>query len=148
MAAVEVEQFIAAPPEKVWEVALDPERLEDWVTIHRSLGDHDKPPVHEGFRMVQTLAVRGVPITVKWALVRCEPSSYAEWAGSGPARSKATTSYRLTPTDGGTLFAYCNEFKAPLGPIGAVAQRAIAGEIPETEAVASLDRLRAICEGS
>ena len=146
MSAVEVELFIAAPPERVWEVALDPARLGDWVTIHRSLGDHDEPPAFNGFRMVQTMTLRGVPLTVDWELVRCEEPEYAEWAGKGPARSRAITSYRLAPQDGGTLFAYRNEFKTPLGPLGAVAQRAIAGDMPESEAIASLERLRGICE--
>lgn len=146
MSAVEVELFIDAAPEKVWEVALDPARLGDWVTIHRSLGDHDDPPAFKGFRMEQTMTLRGVPLTVDWELVRCEEPTYAEWAGKGPARSRATTSYRLTPQDGGTLFAYFNEFKTPLGPLGAVAQRAIAGDMPESEAIASLERLRKICE--
>lgn len=146
MSAVEVELFIDAPPEKVWEVALDPERLADWVTIHRSLGDHDDPPAFEGFRMSQTMTLRGVPLTVNWELVRCEQPSYAEWAGKGPARSRATTSYRLTPEGSGTLFRYRNEFRTPLGPLGAVAQKAVAGDIPESEAIASLERLRGICE--
>ena len=146
MSAVDVDLFIAAPPEAVWAVALDPERLGDWVTIHRSLGDYDDPPVRKGFRMDQTMTLRGVPLTVEWELVRCDEPSYAEWAGKGPARSRATTSYRLTPQDGGTLFSYHNEFRSPLGPLGAVAQRAIAGDMPESEAIASLERLRKICE--
>ena len=146
MSAVEVELYIDAPPEKVWAVALDPERLADWVTIHRSLGDHDEPPAFKGFRMDQTMSLRGVPLTVEWELVRCEEPSYAEWAGKGPARSKAITSYRLTPRDGGTVFEYFNEFRTPLGPLGAVAQKAIAGDMPESEAIASLERLRGICE--
>ena len=146
MSAVEVELFIDAPPEKVWQVALDPGRLGDWVTIHRSLGDHDDPPAYKGFRMSQTMSLRGVPLTVEWELVRCEEPTYAEWAGKGPARSRATTSYRLTPEVSGTLFAYFNEFRTPLGPLGAVAQRAIAGDMPESEAIASLERLRKICE--
>ena len=146
MSAVEVELFIAAPPEEVWKVALDPERLDDWVTIHRSLGDHDEAPAFKGFRMSQTMTLRGVPLTVDWELVRCDEPEYAEWAGKGPARSRATTSYRLTPQDGGTLFAYRNEFKTPLGPLGAVAQKAIAGDMPESEAIASLERLRKICQ--
>ena len=93
-----------------------------------------------------TADLRGVPLTVEWELVRCEEPSYAEWAGKGPARSKAITSYRLTPEGDGTLFSYSNEFKTPLGPLGAVAQRAIAGDMPESEAIASLERLRKICE--
>ena len=40
MGEVDVSIEIAATPAEVWAIALDPERLKDWVTIHRSLGKH------------------------------------------------------------------------------------------------------------
>jgi uncharacterized protein YndB with AHSA1/START domain len=137
---------IAAPPEKVWALAMDPERLDDWVTIHRRLHDHDTGPPRRGFTMEQTLHLRGVSFKVHWELVACESGRHAEWHGRGPARSRAETEYRLTAVDGGTRFDYRNEFKAPLGPLGAVASRAIVGGLPRREADASLRRLKALVE--
>ncbi len=139
---------IAAPPEKVWELAMDPERLHEWVTIHRRLHDHDGGPPHKGYAMVQTLHLRGVNFKVHWELVACDERHHAEWHGRGPARSHAETEYRLTPIDGGTHFAYRNVFKAPLGPLGAVASRALVGGLPRREADASLRRLKALAERS
>lgn len=148
MAHVDVSIDIAASPEEVWAVALDPERLADWVTIHRSLGAHSTGAARTGYEMTQTLTLRGAPFKVKWRLATCDEPRVADWEGQGPAGSRAATAYRLEDHDGGTRFAYHNEFHAPFGVVGRVAQRAVAGNIPRTEALRSLQRLKAICEGS
>jgi len=132
---------IAAPPEKVWAVAMDPQRLGEWVTIHRKLNS-----ASDG-EMDQTLCLRGVNFHVHWELAACDEPHHAVWEGRGPARSHAETEYRLTAVDGGTRFAYRNEFKAPLGPLGAVASRALVGGLPEREAKATLQNLKALVEG-
>ena len=41
MSEVTVSIDIDAPPEAVYDFMLDPERLSEWVTIHRQLLDHD-----------------------------------------------------------------------------------------------------------
>jgi len=131
---------IAAPPEDVWDVVMDPDRFGDWVTIHRRLISHtDKA-------MEQVLCIHHVNFHVKWELTSDDGPRHAEWKGRGPARSKAETEYTLTPIDGGTHFEYRLEFKAPLGPLGAVASRALVGGVPEREANASLQRLKKLVE--
>ena len=131
---------IAAPPEAVWKVVMDPNRLAEWVTIHRRLDS-----ASDG-EMEQTLCLRGVNFHVHWELEDCEECRHAVWKGRGPARSHAETEYRLTPVDGGTRFAYRNVFRAPLGPLGAIASRAIVGGLPEREAHQSLRNLKALVE--
>jgi hypothetical protein len=138
---------IDAPRERVFDTVLDPARLDEWVTIHRKVNDVDGGRPHEGYEMEQTLCLRGVNFKVKWELVRCEHPFHAEWHGRGPARSHAETEYRLSANDsGGTRFGYRNEFRAPLGALGAVASRAIVGGLPRREADASLRRLKALAE--
>jgi len=122
---------------------MDPARLGDWVTIHRGLRDADDGPPRVGYSMDQQIHLRGVSVDVHWKLVECVPYEHAVWEGRGPARSRARTEYRLRPADGGhTNFEYCNEFHAPLGPLGALASRALVGGMPEREATRTLDRLR------
>jgi uncharacterized protein YndB with AHSA1/START domain len=147
MSEVEASIDIAAPPAEVWATAMDPDRLEDWVTIHRRLDDHSDGRVRPGYEMEQTLCLRGVNFKVRWELVRCDRPFHAEWHGRGPARSHAETEYRLAENgSGGTRFGYRNEFRAPLGPLGAIASRAIVGGLPRREADASLERLKALVE--
>jgi uncharacterized membrane protein len=133
---------IDAPPQAVWDVVMDPTRLGDWVTIHRALGKHGAD------HMEQTLCLRGVNFHVKWDLAESRKPRLAVWEGRGPAHSKAHTLYRLSELDDGrTRFDYENEFKAPFGPLGAVASRALVGGVPEREADASLRRLKKLIEG-
>ena len=125
---------------------MDPARLADWVTIHRKLVHADDGRLRIGFEMDQQIHLRGVSIEVHWKLVRCEPCEHAVWDGRGPARSRGRTEYILRDEDGATHFDYRNEFHAPLGPLGALASRALVGGIPEREANRSLDRLREYLE--
>jgi uncharacterized protein YndB with AHSA1/START domain len=137
---------IAAPPAAVWELIMDPRRLGEWVTIHRRLLDCDEGGAREGFRMDQQIHMRGVSLDVHWKLVECRPGRLAVWEGRGPARSRAHSEYVLAPAGGGTRFDYRNEFRAPLGPVGALVSRALVGGMPEREAKRTLDRLRANLE--
>jgi uncharacterized protein YndB with AHSA1/START domain len=138
---------IDAPPERVWALAMDPNCLSEWVTIHRRLHGHDDGPARKGYAMEQTLHLRGVNFKVHWELVACDEGRHAEWHGRGPARSHAETEYRLTPIDGDrTRFDYRNVFTAPLGPLGRVASRALVGGLPRREADASLRKLKKLAE--
>jgi carbon monoxide dehydrogenase subunit G len=134
---------IAAPPAEVWKFVMDPERLADWVTVHRELHYADDGPPRVGYRMDQQIHLRGVSLEVHWKLVDCRPCERAVWEGRGPARSRARTEYILSAAEnGGTRFDYNNEFRPPLGPIGAIVSRALVGGIPEREANRTLELLR------
>jgi uncharacterized protein YndB with AHSA1/START domain len=146
MSLVTASTHIAVAPSDVWKMVMDPERLGDWVTIHRRLLHSDDGPPRVGYEMDQQIHMRGVSVEVHWRLVDCLPSARAVWEGRGPARSRARTEYTLNPEDDGTRFAYRNEFHAPLGPVGAIVSRALVGGMPEREAKRTLDRLRAFLE--
>jgi uncharacterized protein YndB with AHSA1/START domain len=143
MSLVTASIHIDAPPEDVWKLIMDPNRLSEWVTIHRGLRHADAGPPRVGYRMDQQVHLRGVNLDVHWKLVECHPCTRAVWDGRGPARSRARTEYVLRGERGGTWFDYRNEFHPPLGPLGAIVSRALVGGMPEREATHTLDRLRA-----
>ena len=138
---------IDAPREQVYDLALDPSRLDEWVTIHRRVNSRDAGEPHEGYEMNQTLCLRGANFKVSWTLTEADRPDRATWEGRGPAHSYARTSYALKPLDGNkTRFEYENEFKAPGGFLGAAASRMLIGGVPEREATRSLQRLKALLE--
>jgi carbon monoxide dehydrogenase subunit G len=142
-AAIDIE----APPEKVWEVVMDPKRLKDWVTIHRKLGKVSDAPLKDGSTLEQVLHLRGMSIKVQWTVEHAERPERAVWEGRGPARARAQTSYVLSPDgNGGTRFEYANEFKPPLGPIGAAVNRVLMGGVPQREADRTLRQLKELIE--
>ena len=146
MSLVTVSTKLDAAREDVWQMVMDPYRLGDWVTIHRKLVHADDGPPRAGYEMEQRIHLRGVSSDVHWKLVECDPCTRAVWEGRGPARSRARTEYLLREDDGGTRFDYRNEFRPPLGPIGALVSRALVGGISEREAKRTLDRLRTYLE--
>jgi uncharacterized protein YndB with AHSA1/START domain len=147
MSTVQVKIDIAAPVERVWEVVMDPHRLKDWVTIHRSVRDVSGQPLSTGSTMDQVLALRGVSFRVHWTLVDVDAPSHAEWEGRGPAHSQARIRYDLSGDgEGRTVFEYTNEFTPPGGRLGNVASRVIVGAASEREANNSLARLKALLE--
>ncbi|MGN6371461.1 MAG: SRPBCC family protein [Solirubrobacteraceae bacterium] len=147
MSTVTASIDIAASPSEVWDTVMDPHQLGNWVTIHRRLRSSDPGAPRVGYRMDQQLHMRGVSIDVHWCLAECNPARHAVWEGHGPARSRARTEYTLTEQPGGhTRFDYRNEFRAPLGPLGAIASRALVGGMPQREASRTLERLRNLLE--
>jgi uncharacterized membrane protein len=147
MSTVHVQIQIDAPPRVVWETVMDPARLEEWVTIHRSVKVKSKDPQQEGAQMDQVLHMLGVSFTVHWTLECVIAPREAEWQGRGPALSRALIRYKLSgPPDGPTAFDYVNEFHPPGGPLGSVASRVVVGHMPDREAHDSLERLKRLIE--
>ena len=148
MSRVSASIEIDAPPDQVWEVVMDPERLGDWVTIHREVDRVSDSPLRGGSTLRQELCLRHVHFHVRWTVAEAETAKLAVWDGRGPARSRAHSIYRLAPNgNGGTSFEYENEFRAPLGPLGSVASRALVGGVPQREANATLVNLKRLLEG-
>jgi carbon monoxide dehydrogenase subunit G len=147
MSVVHVTIEIDAPRQRVWDTIMDPRRLGDWVTIHRSVVNVSDNPLSRGSTMEQVLAMHGVSFHVKWRLVEVSAPSKAVWEGSGPAHSRAKIRYDLTGDgDGPTRFEYMNEFTPPGGRLGFLAGRILAGTSAR-EANHSLTRLKALLEG-
>lgn len=146
MSLVTATIHIDAPPAEVWKLVMNPDSLEKWVTIHRRLLHADRGAAKVGYRMDQQIQMRGVSLEVHWKLIECRPCELAVWEGRGPARSHARSEYVLAEDAGGTRFGYRNEFRPPLGPLGAIVSRALVGGMPEREAKRTLERLRTYME--
>jgi carbon monoxide dehydrogenase subunit G len=146
--AVHTDIRIDATPEEVWNTVMDPDRMGEWVTIHRKMLSADSGPPREGMEMHQCLALRGASFKVKWKLTECDELHRAVWEGKGPMGSSARTEYVLEADgNGSTDFHYVNEFKAPGGLLGKTASRVLVGGLPKKEADGSLQRLKALLEG-
>jgi carbon monoxide dehydrogenase subunit G len=137
---------IAATPERIYAVIMDPTCLERWVTIHAALEEAPDGQLECGSELTQRLQLAGRGFTVHWRVIENRPARKVVWEGRGPMRSHAGVTYELMPNGaGGTRFTYINEFALPGGPLGRVAgpvvKRVTAGELDQ-----SLDRLRLLVE--
>jgi carbon monoxide dehydrogenase subunit G len=136
---------IAASPERLYDVLMDPARLEDWVTIHHHLEDAPKAPLRKGSQLTQCLKLAGKKFKVRWTVVENEPCVRVVWEGRGPVASHARAVYELEGNGGGTTFSYLNEYELPGGALGRVASRAVS-RVTQKELDGSLQRLKSLVE--
>lgn len=134
---------IDAPPERVWEVVMDPWRLGEWVHIHRDLHDPPDGELHEGTEFGQTLRL-GRSFKVRWRVAHLDRPNEARWEGRGPAGSRAQVTYRLVAADGGTRFDYENRFELPA--IGWAIGRLFSGGPARKVVRSSLQDLKEVVE--
>ena len=128
---------------------MDPRRLAEWVTTHRSLSEGAPTTLARGSTFRQTLSLSGARFDVTWTVVRAERPQRVEWDGEGPAGSSARVRYELEPAgEGATLFRYRNEFELPGGPLGRVAGRAIGSAPARRDAERSLANLKRLVESA
>jgi carbon monoxide dehydrogenase subunit G len=136
---------IGAPPERVYEVVMDPRRLEDWVTIHDHLQDAPDGKLQTGSELTQCLKLAGRRFNVHWEVVEDDPCKRVVWDGKGPVHSHARVVYEFEANGKGTRFSYCNEYDLPGGVLGRMAGGAV-GRVTGKEVDATLERLRQLVE--
>jgi carbon monoxide dehydrogenase subunit G len=144
---VERDITIDAPPEEVWNLLMDPHRMVDWVSIHQKLKKAPDGLLDEGDKLTQCLRLMHKNFDVDWKVEEARKPKRAIWEGRGPLRSKASVFYELQPDgNGGTRFHYMNEFKAPMGPLGAFFADRAFQRTSEREADKTLDALKKLLE--
>jgi uncharacterized protein YndB with AHSA1/START domain len=137
---------IDASPQEVWDVVMDPRRLESWVTTHQRVS-RAPVPLSSGSSFEQTLRLAGKTFDVRWSVVEASEPRCAEWRGEGPYGSRALVRYQLASLDGKkTRFEYENDFEVPRGLLGRAAARLVGSTRVRREAERSLMNLRQLLE--
>jgi carbon monoxide dehydrogenase subunit G len=136
---------IGAPPERVYEVVMDPRRLADWVTIHDHLEEAPPGRLERGSHLTQCLRLAGRRFHVRWTVVENQPCERVVWEGRGPVASHARVVYRFEPNTGGTRFTYVNEYELPGGWLGRLAERTVS-RVTAKEVEATMKRLKSLME--
>jgi carbon monoxide dehydrogenase subunit G len=115
---------IAASPDAVYDVVMDPKRLGEWVTVHDSLVHAPDGVLEQGDELAQKLKVAHQRFKVTWKVAVAHRPRDVEWEGRGPMGTKARVSYDLEPRGDGTCFNYVNEYELPGGPLGKIGGKA------------------------
>jgi len=136
---------IGAPPERVYELVMDPQRLGEWVTIHDHLEDAPPGRLEQGSDLTQCLRLAGRKFNVRWKVVENRPCERVVWEGRGPVASHARVIYHFQPNGLGTRFTYLNEYELPGGWLGRLAERTVA-RVTAKEIEATMQRLKSLLE--
>ena len=137
---------IEAPPEAVWDLAMDPERLGDWVSAHSSAETPEDGSFDEGDSFKQVLCLGGRPVKVHWTLTKSDRARARRVgrrrAEGHRARRSVTASRRQTAVPGSPTrtTSTCRG-----GPIRLIAGR-IAGAPARRAARKSLNNLKRVAE--
>ena len=136
---------VAAAPEAVYGLVMDPDRLGDWVSIHDRLMEAPDGELDEGSTLAQCLRVAGQRFTVRWRVTEDDRPRRVVWEGRGPVWTHARVTYDFASQDGGTHFSYTNEYELPGGAAGRLTGRAVS-RVAKREIERSLDRLKKLAE--
>lgn len=136
---------IAASAQQLYDVVMDPSRLEQWVTIHHHLEDAPRGMLKQGSKLTQSLKLAGRQFKVRWTVVEAKPCERVVWEGRGPVGSHARVAYEFEPQGERTLFSYINEYDLPGGVLGRVAGGAVS-RITAKELDGSLAKLKRLVE--
>jgi uncharacterized protein YndB with AHSA1/START domain len=138
---VRAEAQLAASPDEVWEIVMDPGLLGEWVTTHEGLEGDVPNRLKQGSVFRQRLKIGGPTFTVIWNVVECDPPHRVRWEGEGPGGSKADVEYELESHAKTTRFTYANRFELPGGALGRLAGRTIGERVAKREADRTLENL-------
>ena len=134
---------LEAPPERVYDIVMDPRCLKDWVTIHQKLESAPNGQLQTGSTITQVLKLAGRKFKVRWTVIEVKPCERVVWEGDGPMFTHARVVYDFAPHGEGTRFSYTNEYDLPGGALGRVAGRGFSG-ITEKALDDSLQKLKSI----
>ena len=138
---------IEAPPDRVYDLVMDPKRLGEWVTIHAGLKQSPDGDLRKGSELIQSLKLAGRRFDVHWEVVQAEKPKRVVWEGKGPVHSRAKVVYDLDADgDGKTCFSYMNEYSMPGGPLGRIAA-GVLRHTAERESERTLEQLKRLVEG-
>jgi carbon monoxide dehydrogenase subunit G len=131
---------IAAPAEKVWEVATDLSRYGEWNISHTGFPD-GTPTTEQGAKFREQITIMGMPGEATWTITETVAPERTVWSGEGPMGITLGTKLELAPNGDGTTVSISVSFDGgPLaGPMGATVAASA-----EKGAAESLEKLKGL----
>jgi uncharacterized protein YndB with AHSA1/START domain len=143
MAGTDVNRTINAPFEKVWEVATDLKRWEEWNTLFTKWKSDVPDTLSQNAQMTAVLTIMGMANTITLNVDEYNPPKLVTMSGTGMAGAKVSLTLSVDADGDTTTMAARADFVSQMmvGAIGKAIERAAKKELD-----ASLDKLAAIVE--
>ncbi|MFI6997472.1 SRPBCC family protein [Nocardia sp. NPDC050175] len=132
MAQAKVSKEFAAAQEKVWAVLSDPNRFEEWLTVHTKWKELPPAQLSAGATMTEVLTIMGMANTITFTVDDYAAPNSTKFSGVGLAGAKI--SFTLTVEakgDNASLVTIDAEFISQMmvGAIGGAIERASTKEL-------------------
>ena len=148
MAHIRREIEIARPPEDVFAVLTNLDRLPDWATIVADTREVSDTPLRAGCTFRQRLRVLGQELETSWRVTELDAPRLVAYEATGPAGSRLDMRQTVEPVAAGSRVALEVDYDLPGGPIGEALDRVVVHSENEGEAERSLEQLRRLLEGA
>lgn len=131
MAKLELSRDLSLSPEDAWTHVSDLSTLGDWLQMHEGWRSDLPSELEVGTTIVGVAGAKGMRNRVKWTIREYDPPRLIGITGDGVGGTKYALKMTVKSTKRGCSFTVNMELGgAPLfGPIGAVAVRAVRGDI-------------------
>jgi hypothetical protein len=134
MAKIELSRELTITPEQAWAHASNLEELGDWLTMHQGWRSELPVELAEGTTIVGVAGAKGMRNRVTWTVRKIDAPKLLEITGDGVGGTKYALKMTVAPAKAGCKFTVKIDLGGrPLfGPIGAVAARAVKGDIEQS----------------
>jgi uncharacterized membrane protein len=136
---------VSCPPERVFDVLADVERLPEFSEMTVDIKGPGRP-VEAGDRFQQVVKILGKELASEWEVVTVERPTLLWFSGTAPGGAQATLIERLTPEGSHTRVELEVDYDLPLGILGDAVDAMYLHGKNEEQADQILDRLRTLCE--
>jgi uncharacterized protein YndB with AHSA1/START domain len=117
MAHLDIRRFVAAPPERVWEILADLEHQGRWMVDLRKIDVVTEQKRGIGAVMQVTSELFRLPVVKDvMEITAWEPPHRMDVLHRG--QFQGTGQFLLERVDTGTIFTWIEDFQPPLGPLG------------------------------
>ena len=137
---------VACPPDRVYAVLADVERLPEFSDMTVAVRGGPGRPVRVGDRFEQVVALVGQELDSEWHVVELEPPSLLRFEGSAAGGVRATLIERLSAEGEGTRVELDVDYELPLGVLGRAVDSVYLHGKNEEQADEILAKLKRLCE--
>ncbi len=147
MAHIRRQIELAVPPEAVFALLIDFDRLPDWATIVVDSRDVSDRPITVGCTFRQTLKIAGQELDTEWRVTQLEPPGLIGYEASSAFGGRLVMTQTITPRDEGSTLQLQVDYDLPGGFLGELLDRAVVEAENEREAERSLQNLKELVHG-
>ena len=148
MTRIERAIVINRPPEAVFEVLIDLDRLPDWATIVVETNDAPEPPIRTGSTFRQTIKVMGIPLESTWQVIELERSRHVAYEALALGGGRLALRQTIIPIGDGSRVEMEVDYDLPGGLLGDIADHVFVERHNEGEAERSLENLKRLVEST
>ena len=137
---------IEAPPETVWMIGRDPERMPEWNTTVVSVKDAEGPLDTPGGHFTAVSKIAGRPLDITWQIEEVEIPRFFVATATTPLGGSARQRVDYEPDGTGTRVTIDMEYEIAPGLLGQLLSKAFAERAIERDVHHSADNLKAVVE--